>query len=80
MLRSDLRQLDAVNAELAQMDGRLAQIGYAREDVKLLMTLPGVSLQVAMGLVAAWGTIALPHGGESRRLFGTGAHDQAIGA
>jgi hypothetical protein len=33
----------------------LAQRGHAREDVKLLMTLPGVDVGTALALLAAWG-------------------------
>lgn len=52
---SDLRLLDATEAELKAMDLTLAKLGYSEERVKLLMTLPGVDLSVALSLLAAWG-------------------------
>lgn len=52
---SDLRLLDATEAELKALDLMLAKLGYSNDQVKLLMTLPGVDLTVALGLLAAWG-------------------------
>jgi transposase len=52
---SDLRLLDATEAELKAMDLTLAKLGYSEARVKLLMTLPGVDLPVALSLLAAWG-------------------------
>src|SRR4029453_19370689 len=44
---SDLRLLAAVETEIAQQDQALAMAAYEDPRVKLLMTLPGVSLTVA---------------------------------
>jgi len=52
---SDLRLLDGMEAELEALDSRLAQWGYHEARVKLLMTLPGVDVTTALGLMAAWG-------------------------
>jgi transposase len=56
-LDSDLRLLDAVETEIQQLDALLAQLAYAEEAVRLLMTLPGVDFTVAQGVLAAWGPI-----------------------
>lgn len=55
LLDSDLRLLAAVEQELAALDKLIAEKGYREDRVKLLMTLPGVSVGVATGLLAAWG-------------------------
>jgi transposase len=57
-LASDLRLLDLVEAEIAQQEKMLAQVGYTDPQVKLLMTLPGVDLIVAQTLLATLGDIA----------------------
>ena len=53
---SDLRLLAAVEAEIAQQDQQLATAAYAEPRVKLLMTLPEISLTVAqtLGHVTHW--------------------------
>ena len=56
-LASDLRLLDAVQAELDALDQQLAALAYPIPQVKLLMTLPGVDYPTALALVAAWGTV-----------------------
>jgi len=56
-LASDLRLLDLVEAEIAQQEKGLAQLGYADPQVKLLMTLPGVDLTVAQTLLATLGDV-----------------------
>lgn len=58
LLDSDLRLMDALQAELDAMDKLLAQRGYVDDRVKLLMTLPGVSQHTAQSLLAAIGDIA----------------------
>jgi transposase len=57
LLDSDLRLLDQVQAEIAQLEQTL--IGKAHEDarIKLLMTLPGVDYTVAQAVLAALGDI-----------------------
>jgi len=57
LLDSDLRLLGHVEAEIEQLDKLLAQKAYPQQAVKLLMTLPGVNVAVALALVAAWGDI-----------------------
>lgn len=54
---SDLRLLGHVEEELAVLDQMLAEKAYQQEPVKLLMTLPGVSVAVAQTLWAALGNI-----------------------
>ena len=54
---SDLRLLGSVEAELAQQDHQLAELAYEQPRVKLLMTLPGVSLTVAQTLWAVLGDV-----------------------
>jgi transposase len=57
LVDSDARLLDAVAAEIAAIDQRLAQRGYDDPRVKLLMTLPGVSQHTAQSLLAAIGDL-----------------------
>jgi transposase len=54
---SELRLLAQVDAEVATMDQTMADVGWADERVKLLMTLPGVNMAVAEGLLGALGDI-----------------------
>jgi transposase len=57
LIDSDLRMMAAVQAEMAALDQRSARHVCADQRVKLLLTLPGVGLQVAQCLVAAIGDI-----------------------
>jgi transposase len=50
-----LRQLDFHGQELAIIDAQLSQIALASDDVKRLMTIPGVDATVALSIVAAVG-------------------------
>src|SRR6266545_3493172 len=50
-----LRQLDFHAEELKLIDAALAQVALAREEVKRLMTIPGVDATVALSIVAAVG-------------------------
>lgn len=54
---SDLRLLASVEAEIAQQEQELATAAYEEPRVKLLMTLPGVSLTVAQTLWAVLGEV-----------------------
>jgi transposase len=54
---SDRRLLDAVEQELEQVETKLARMAYPQLNARLLMTLPGVDMTVALGLLAAWGPI-----------------------
>jgi transposase len=57
LIEGDLRLLAAVGAELDRLDQTLVEIAYEHQRVKLLLTLPGVDVTVAMGLLAALGDI-----------------------
>jgi transposase len=50
-----LRQLDFHGEELRLIDAELARIALRREEVKRLMTIPGVDATVALSIVAAVG-------------------------
>ena len=54
---SELRLLEALSREIDQLQGMLAQEGYADERVKLLLTIPGVDVGVAQALLAALGDV-----------------------
>jgi transposase len=58
LIESDLRLLEAVEKEIEILDKELAVRGYSDEGVKLLMTLPGVSVAVAESLLAAIGDVS----------------------
>jgi transposase len=58
VLGSELRQLGAVERELERTDQELAEIARQEPRVRLLMTLPGVSYVVALGLLAALGDVS----------------------
>ncbi len=51
----ELKLHDAIDAQIAALDAELARRGYRDDRVKLLMTLPGVSVNVAQALLAALG-------------------------
>jgi transposase len=57
LIDSDLRLLEYVEVEVAQQDQELAAAAYEEPRVKLLMTLPGVSLTVAQTLWAVLGEV-----------------------
>jgi transposase len=63
---SALRRLDVAGEELTLVDRELAQVGLRSDDVKRLLTIPGVDRTVALSLVAAVGDIA--RFADSRRL------------
>jgi len=50
-----LAQLEAIEKEAAELDTLIAKHAYAEPRVRLLMTLPGVDMAVALGLMAALG-------------------------
>lgn len=58
LIDSDLRQLEAVQREIDAHDAELARRGYAQDQVKLLMTLPGVDVTTAEAVLAAWGDVS----------------------
>lgn len=57
MIGSDLRMMAAIEQEIEVFDKRLIELAYNDQRVKLLMTMPGVSVVVAQALVAAFGDI-----------------------
>lgn len=54
-LESELRVIDAFQREIDQVDQQIAEHAHEQEQVRLLMSLPGVGQQVAISLLAAWG-------------------------
>lgn len=56
-LDSDLRLLEGIERECAAIDAEIAPLAYRHQQVRLLMTLPGVDFVVALGLLAAWGDV-----------------------
>jgi transposase len=50
-----LRQLDFHGEELRLIDAELARVALAREDVRRLMTIPGVDVTIALSIIAAIG-------------------------
>lgn len=57
MIASDLRLLEALAIEIDRFDERLTELAYDDARVKLLMTMPGISVIVAQALVAAFGDV-----------------------
>jgi transposase len=57
LIGSDLRLLEALQGELELLELELARRGWEDAGVRLLMTLPGVNVAVAEGLLAAWGDV-----------------------
>jgi transposase len=53
-----LRQLDFHGEELRLIDSELGRVALGREEVKRLMTIPGVDATVALSIVAAVGDFA----------------------
>ena len=58
MIESDLRLLESLQQEIDRFEELLAKEAYACDQVRLLMTLPGVDMLVAMALLAALGDIS----------------------
>ncbi len=62
---------DAIETQLATLDAELARRGYVDARVKLLMTLPGVSVAVAQTLLAAFGEVSrFPDGDRAASYLG----------
>lgn len=55
LIDSDLRQLDFLEKEIDALDAEIARRGHAREDARILVTLPGVGTTTAAAMLAAWG-------------------------
>ncbi len=58
MIESDLRLLESLQQEIDRFEKLLAEEAYACDQVRLLMTLPGVDMLVALALLAALGDIS----------------------
>lgn len=56
-VRSELRLLDAVGAEIDELGATLARLAHDQPAVRLLMTLPGIDVAVALTLLAALGDV-----------------------
>jgi transposase len=69
LLDSDLRLLDSVAAEIANLDQLFVPKAYADPRVRLLMTLPGVDYTVAQSLLAALGDINRFHDGDRAAAY-----------
>jgi transposase len=57
LLHNSLDLLEAIDQRIAAADAELLQIAAVEEQARLLMTIPGVSVTVALGLLAAIGDI-----------------------
>lgn len=55
ILDTDLQLLEQLETQIQRLDDRIAPLAYQQQQVRLLMTLPGVDTIVALGLLAAWG-------------------------
>lgn len=68
---SELRLIEAIDAELDALDGVLARRGYEDERAKLLMTLPGFDVTTAQTLLSALGDVnRFPSGDEAASYVG----------
>lgn len=57
LLHNSLALLEAIDQSIAAADAELLQMAAIEEQARLLMTIPGVSVNVALGLLAAIGDI-----------------------
>jgi transposase len=58
MLDNDLAHLDDINERLKAIDERLRALASMRENARLLVTIPGVGVATAMGLLSAIGDVS----------------------
>ena len=54
MLDNNLAHLDALEERIRTVDSKLLELASHSLDVKLLMSIPGINITVAMGLLAAY--------------------------
>jgi transposase len=54
-LDCQLRLLDKIETEIKQAEIQQAQKVYDNEDIRLAITMPGVDIKTALGVLAAWG-------------------------
>lgn len=57
LVHNSLDLLEAIDARIAAADAELTRLAKEQERARLLMTIPGVGLQVALGLLAAIGDV-----------------------
>jgi transposase len=69
VLDSELRQRDAVQGEVEQIDAELVGIAQQEPRVRLLMTLPGVNYVVALGLLAGLGDVSRFQDGDQAAAY-----------
>ncbi|MCB1041228.1 MAG: IS110 family transposase [Acidimicrobiales bacterium] len=69
MIASDLRQLESVQEEIDLFDKRLADLAWEDQRVKLLLTIPGISVVIAQALVAAFGDISRFKSGDAAASY-----------
>lgn len=68
---SFLRLLDAAERELQRINQRIARTAWQRQQVRLLMTIPGVHVAVASALLAALGDVSrFPDGDHAAAYLG----------
>jgi len=71
VLDNTLAQLDATAAHIAAVDAQLLEFASVRQDAQLLMTIPGVDVTVAIGLLSAIGDVQrFPSPGELASYVG----------
>ncbi|MHC4469563.1 MAG: IS110 family RNA-guided transposase, partial [Planctomycetota bacterium] len=71
MIDSDLRVIESFDREIALLDDLLVKRAYADPRARLLVTLPGVDLHVAVALLAALGDIhRFPSGAHAASYLG----------
>jgi transposase len=58
VVECQLRLLEGIEGQLADLDKRLQKLAYAEDKARLLMTLPGVSHGTALALLAALGDVS----------------------
>jgi transposase len=58
MLDNDLAHLDSIIKRIKAIDDKLLEIASQETNVKLLMTIPGVNVTVAIGMVSAIGDVS----------------------
>jgi transposase len=69
ILNGDLALLEAVAKQLEELEQMLAAKAYHDDQVRLLMTLPGIDFTVAQGLLAALGDISRFADGDHAAAF-----------
>ena len=74
-----LRQLDFLTGELARVDAIVAEHALGDEDVRRLMTIPGIDVVTAAMLAAVIGDVRLPDFAASRRLSRAAPDDPPVG-